>query len=47
MSIEFSSKGTRFVSGKKNKPDFKYHFINDNNIEQVKQELKQMGIEQE
>jgi hypothetical protein len=45
--IEFSAKGTRFISGKKNKPEFEFRFVNENNVEQTEQELKQMGIELE
>jgi len=44
--IEFSNVGSRLFTGK-DKGEFKYNFVNDKNVEQIKADFKKMGIELE
>jgi hypothetical protein len=42
--IEFSKDGTRIYPGK-DKGEFEFNFVNEDNVEQTEAELKKMGIE--
>ena len=44
--IQFSAKGTSVWTGKV-KPEPKFNFVNDKNVEQIKADLKKMEIEPE